>query len=65
MARPSRLEFAGALYHITSRGNRRDDIYENDDRQQFLQLLNDVCDTYNWECHAYCLLKTACLTNQD
>lgn len=58
MARPLRLEFAGALYHITSRGNRRGDIYENDeDRQQFLKLLNDVCDTHNWGCHAYCLMS--------
>ncbi len=51
MARPLRLEFAGTLYRITSRGKRRDDIYENDDNwQQFLQLLKDVCDTYNWTC---------------
>lgn len=58
MARPLRLEFAGALYHITSRGNRRDDIYEDDeDCQQLLKLLNVVCDTYNWVCHAYCLMS--------
>ena len=31
MARPLRLAFAGALYHITSRGDRREDIYENVD----------------------------------
>ena len=30
MTRPLRLEFAGALYHITSRGDRREDIYDND-----------------------------------
>jgi putative transposase len=58
MARPLRLEFAGALYHITSRGNRRDNIFEgNDDREQFLQLLNDVCESYNWVCHSYCLMS--------
>ncbi|WP_217806971.1 hypothetical protein [Andreprevotia lacus] len=39
MARPLRLEFAGALYHITARGDQREDIYLNDaDRQQFLLL---------------------------
>jgi hypothetical protein len=47
MTRPLTLEFAGALYHITSRGGRREDIYEGDaDRQQFLTLLDDVCETY-------------------
>ena len=57
MARPLRLEFAGALYHVTSRGNRQDDIYELDiDRESFLTVLADVCKSYNWVCHAYCLM---------
>ncbi len=57
MTRPLRLEFEGALYHITSRGDRREAIYESDaDRSGFLSLLGDVCDTYNWVCHAYCLM---------
>ena len=57
MARPLRLEFSGALYHVTSRGNRQDDIYELDaDRESFLIVLGDVCMTYNWVCHAYCLM---------
>lgn len=57
MARPLRLEFAGALYHVTSRGDRREDIYEADsDRKKFLSLLSGVCETYNWVCHAYCLM---------
>lgn len=57
MARPLRLEFAGALYHVTSRGNRREVIYESDgDRTSFLAVLDDVCDTFNWVCHAYCLM---------
>ena len=58
MSRPIRLEFAGALYHITSRGDRKEDIYESDaDRQLFLDTLGDVCERYNWECHAYCLMS--------
>ena len=58
MARPLRLEFAGALYHVTSRGDRREDIYEADsDRESFLSILDNVCDTYNWVCHAYCLMS--------
>lgn len=58
MARPLRLEFAGALYHVTSRGDRREDIYDNDDdRKAFLSVLKSVCDTCNWVCHAYCLMS--------
>jgi len=57
MARPLRLEFASALYHVTSRGNRQEAIYEIDsDREGFLSVLSDVCKTYNWVCHAYCLM---------
>ncbi len=58
MARPLRLEFGGALYHVTSRGDRREDIYDADnDRESFLAILDNVCDTYNWVCHAYCLMS--------
>ncbi len=57
MARPLRLEFAGALYHVTSCGDRREAIYENDqDRENFLSVFGDICDTFNWFCHAYCLM---------
>ena len=57
MARPLRLEFSGALYHVTSRGDRREAVYENDtDRQAFLSLLDQVCEIHNWLCHAYCLM---------
>lgn len=57
MARPLRLEFEGALYHITSRGDRRENIYETDaDRQAFLAIFGEVCESFNWVCHAYCLM---------
>ncbi len=57
MARPLRIEFAGALYHITSRGNARDDIYlTDDDRRQFLALLHNTVERFDWYCHAYCLM---------
>jgi putative transposase len=57
MARPLRIEFSGALYHVTSRGDRREDIFEDDiDRQQFLTILAEVVKRYNWVCHAYCLM---------
>lgn len=57
MSRPLRLEFSGALYHVTSRGNARQDIYTNDaDRQEFLKILTKVIARYNWLCHGYCLM---------
>lgn len=57
MARPLRLEFAGALYHVTSRGDRREAIYEDDDdRVAFLNVLANVAGRFNWLIHAYCLM---------
>jgi putative transposase len=53
MARPLRIEFAGALYHVTARGNARAVIYEDDeDRRQFLALLGHTVERYDWYCHA-------------
>lgn len=58
MARPLRIEYAGALYHITARGNARGDIYQDDrDREYFLALLHQACDRHGWLCHAYCLMS--------
>ena len=57
MARPLRLEFPGALYHVTSRGDRQESTYEDDsDRDRFLSLLDDVSSRFNWLCPAYCLM---------
>ncbi|MCK5121593.1 MAG: transposase [Methylococcales bacterium] len=57
MGRPLRLEFSGALYHVTSRGDRQEDIYESvDDRVMFLEVFGEVCKSYNWVCHGYCLM---------
>jgi REP element-mobilizing transposase RayT len=57
MSRPVRIQFEGALYHITSRGDRREAIYEDDeDRSAFLKTLGEVTETFNWICHAYCLM---------
>ena len=58
MARPLRMEFSGALYHITSRGDRREAIYEDDiDRHRFVEILGEVVERFNWLCHAYCLMS--------
>ncbi|MBW2599371.1 MAG: transposase [Deltaproteobacteria bacterium] len=57
MARPIRIEVEGGLYHVTSRGNARQDIYfDREDYQIFLQVLSDVVDRYGWIIHAYCLM---------
>lgn len=55
MTRPLRLELAGGLYHVTSRGDGRDDIYLSDaDRVGWLEVLGEVCQRFNWVCHAWC-----------
>jgi hypothetical protein len=52
MARPIRIEYAGALYHVTSRGDRREDIYlDDEDRLIWLAVFSDVCSRFNWRCH--------------
>ena len=57
MARPLRLEFGGAVYHLTSRGNARQKIFFSDtDRELLLETLAQVVSRYGWICHAYCLM---------
>jgi putative transposase len=57
MARPLRLEYPGAVYHVTSRGNARQDIVLDDrDRILFLEKLTHVIDRFGWRCHAFCLM---------
>jgi len=57
MSRPLRIEFSGAFYHVTSRGDRREDIYLNEeDRKRFLNVLAQVHERFNWRIHAYCLM---------
>ena len=63
MARPLRIEFAGALYHVTARGNDRRDIFLGnieDDRSAFLGILAETCERFRWACHAYCFRRVAC-----
>jgi putative transposase len=57
MARPLRLEFAGALYHVTSRGNARQRVFLNEeDRRVYLDLLAKEVEQQGWRCYAYCLM---------
>ena len=58
MARPLRIQFPGAVYHITSRGNEKQNIFLDDtDRSVFLNVLEETVKIYNWLCHAYSLMS--------
>ncbi len=58
MARPLRIEFPGAVYHVTSRGNAKQAIFiDDEDRGRFLDILSTVVERFNWLCHAYCLME--------
>ncbi len=58
MARPLRIEYEGALYHVTSRGNARGKIFLTDsDRVEFLDVLAEAVSRFGWICHAYCLMS--------
>jgi putative transposase len=58
MSRPLRLEFPDALYHTTSRGDRREDIYDDDeDREVFLKIVSKAIGQNNWYCYSYCLMS--------
>lgn len=57
MARKLRIQFPGAIYHVMSRGDRREDIFRDDlDRESFLQTLADSCVKTGWQVHAFCLM---------
>lgn len=57
MARKLRIQFPGAIYHVMSRGDRREAIFRDDiDRESFLQTMGDACIKTNWQIHAFCLM---------
>lgn len=57
MARPLRVQYPGALYHVIARGNNKRKIFFDDkDRRGFLKWLKDVAKTHNLIIHAYCLM---------
>lgn len=58
MARPLRIEFPNAAYHITSRGNARQRIFlDARDYSTFLEILCSVVKKLNWILHVYCLMS--------
>jgi REP element-mobilizing transposase RayT len=57
MPRRLRIEYPGAIYHVINRGDRREDIFrDDDDRKRFLATLGETCDKTGWQGHAYCLM---------
>ena len=57
MPRKLRLEYAGAIYHVMSRGDRSEPIFkDDDDRKVFLKTLGEACGKTGWEVHAFCLM---------
>lgn len=57
MARALRIQFEGALYHVMSRGDRREDVFIHDaDRRSFLSVLGDACERTGWLVHAFVLM---------
>ncbi|MDX8391070.1 MAG: transposase [Mariprofundaceae bacterium] len=57
MSRPLRIGFPGALYHLTARGNGKNDIFLNDDeRNNFLELIGQEIKQQGWICYAYWLM---------
>ena len=57
MARPIRVEYANAVYHVTARGNERKAIYRDDaDRQRFLETIEETVERFGLAIHAFCLM---------
>src|SRR5215813_3960948 len=57
MARPLRLEYPGAVYHVMARGQERSTIFREDaDRERFCSILGAVVEDEGWQLHGYCLM---------
>lgn len=57
MARPLRIEFEGAVYHVMTRGNGGEAVFRDDeDRRELLSVLGKVCEGFGWRVLCYCLM---------
>ena len=58
MGRQLRVEYTGAYYHVTARGNERKDIFKsNRDREKFLEYLQSAVERYGAIIHVWCLMN--------
>lgn len=59
MARPFRIEYPGAFYHVMNRGNAGQDLFRTKrDRERFLECLETAVERFSLKIHAYCLMTT-------
>jgi len=57
MGRALRIEYEGAVYHVTNRGNGQESIYrEEADWKAFLGIMSDVVTEFGWQIYTYCLM---------
>ena len=57
MARPVRIQYPGAVYHVMARGNQGRDVFrDNQDRKRFLTSLGEACAKTGWQVHACVLM---------
>jgi len=57
MARPLRVEYPGAFYHVINRGNAGEDVFKSlRDREKFLEYLETACSRFSIRIHTYCLM---------
>ena len=57
MEKPLRLSFENAVYHVTARGNRRENIFYSDkDKSIFLEKMNEIFEKHSFICYVYCLI---------
>jgi len=58
VARKLRIQYEGAIYHVMNRGDRRQNIFRDDqDRERFLETLGEACAKTDWQIHAWCLMR--------
>lgn len=58
MPRKLRIQYPGAMYHVMNRGDRQEDIFQDDDdRKRFLSTVGEACQKTEWQVHAYCLMR--------
>jgi REP element-mobilizing transposase RayT len=57
MARPIRIQYPGAVYHVMARGSHGQEIFQDDqDRQRFLETLGEACEKTGFRIHACVLM---------
>ncbi len=62
MARPARIEYEGAFYHVMNRGNRREDIFfDDEDRNKFCEILGKVKERYKIIIYSFVLMTNHAL----